>query len=128
MRIEHLALNVADPLEMARWYIEHLGFIVRRRVMEAPWAHFLTDETGQVMLEIYGRTDLAPPDYSGTDPGTLHLAFVSTDIAADRDRLLRAGCTPEGDITLLPGGDEMTFLRDPWGLCLQLVRRAKPMV
>ena len=128
MRIEHLALNVAGPLEMARWYVEHLGFIVQRRVMEPPWAHFLTDETGKVMLEIYSRTDIALPDYAATHPGTLHLALVSNDLAADRDRLLKAGCTPEGNITPLPGGDEMTFLRDPWGLCLQLVKRVQPML
>ena len=31
MRIEHVAFNVPDPLAMARWYVEHLGFEVKRR-------------------------------------------------------------------------------------------------
>ncbi len=128
MRIEHIALNVADPLEMARWYVANLGFVVKRRVMQPPWAHFLADETGQVMIEIYGRQDLAPPDYAAMHPGTLHLAFMSDDIAADAERLTRAGCTREGEIQPLPGGDEMAFLRDPWGLCLQLIKRAEPML
>lgn len=128
MRIEHLALNVAEPLEVARWYVAHLGFQVKRRVMEPPWAHFLADETGQVMLEIYGRTDIEVPNYAAIHPGVLHLAFVSHDVAADIQRLTQAGCTPEGEIDRLPNGSEIAFLRDPWGLCLQLVNRAEPLL
>ncbi|MGD9855840.1 MAG: VOC family protein, partial [Planctomycetaceae bacterium] len=125
MRIEHLALNVADPLEMARWYVANLGFQVKRRVMEPPWAHFLADDSGLMMLEIYGRTDLEVPDYAAIHSGTLHLALVSTDVAADADRLVRAGCTKVGDVQTLPGGGQMAFLRDPWGLCLQLIKRTE---
>ena len=33
MRVEHVAFNVEDPLAMARWYVDHLGFQVKRRVM-----------------------------------------------------------------------------------------------
>lgn len=128
MRIEHFAFNVSDPNAVARWYVEHLGFEVKRRVMQEPWAHFLADESGQVMLEIYGRTDLPVPDYATQHPGTLHLALVSDDVAADVDRLLRAGCTLDGQIDHQPGGDVLVFLRDPWGFCLQLAKRAEPML
>ena len=44
MRIEHIAINVPDVLNMARWYVEHLGLTVKRRGMESPFAHFLADE------------------------------------------------------------------------------------
>lgn len=128
MRIEHLALNVSDPNGMARWYIEHLGFQVKRRVMESPWAYFLADESGQTMLEIYGREDLAVPDYAAQHAGTLHLALVSDDVLGDVDRLRQAGCTLEGQIDHQANGDVMAFLRDPWGLCLQIVQRAEPML
>ena len=30
MKIEHIALQVADPAAMADWYVKHLGFCVRR--------------------------------------------------------------------------------------------------
>ena len=36
MKIEHVALNVEDLLSLARWYVEHLGFTVKRRAMEEP--------------------------------------------------------------------------------------------
>lgn len=127
MRIEHVAFNVADPNGMARWYVEHLGFHVKRRVMQEPWAHFLSDETGQVILEIYGRNDITVPDYAATHVGVLHLALVSQNVSADVERLEKAGCSLEGEIDLQANGDEMAFLRDPWGFCLQLVKRAEPM-
>ncbi len=128
MRVEHVAFNVEDPLEMGRWYVEHLGFQVKRRVMEAPWAHFLIDSTGNTMLEIYGNKNAPLPDYRNMHPGILHLAFVSDDIEADGKRLCAAGGTREGDIAPLPGGDTMIFIRDPWGFTLQLVKRATPML
>lgn len=128
MRVEHVAFNVEDPLEMARWYVENLGFVVKRRVMEAPWAHFIVDSVGSTMIEIYGNPDVPLSDFRKMHPGTLHLAFVSEDIQADIDRLSAAGAKPEGGITDLPGGDTMAFIRDPWGLTLQLVKRREPMV
>lgn len=128
MRVEHVAFNVEDPLEMARWYVEHLGFEVRRRVMEAPWAHFLVDSSGSTMIEIYGNPNVPISDYRNMHPGTLHLAFVSEDIQADIDRLTAAGAKPEGGLTDLPGGDVMAFIRDPWGFTLQLVKRHEAMI
>ena len=31
-------------------------------------------------------------------------------------------------ITVTPAGDEMVFLRDPWGVAVQLVKRARPLL
>jgi hypothetical protein len=42
--------------------------------------------------------------------------------------LLDAGATPAGEIVTTPTGDVMTFVRDPWGLTVQLVKRAKPLI
>ena len=128
MRVEHVAFNVEDPLEMARWYVEHLGFVVKRRVMEAPWAHFIVDSAGSTMIEIYGNPEVPVSDFRNMHPGTLHLAFVSENIQADIDRLSAAGAKLEGGITDLPGGDIMAFIRDPWGLTLQLVKRRESMI
>tara|TARA_R110002072_G_scaffold179059_1_gene335077 strand:- start:138516 stop:138902 length:387 start_codon:yes stop_codon:yes gene_type:complete len=128
MRVEHVAFNVEDPLEMARWYVEHLGFVVKRRVMEAPWAHFIVDSSGSTMIEIYGNPNVPVSDFRNMPPGTLHLAFVSENIQADIDRLSAAGAKLEGSITDLPGGDIMAFIRDPWGITLQLVKRREPMI
>jgi len=44
------------------------------------------------------------------------------------DRLLAAGASIAGDVAITPADDEMVFLRDPWGVALQLVKRAVPLL
>jgi len=36
--------------------------------------------------------------------------------------------TPEGEPFTNPAGDEVAMLRDPWGLAIQLIHRADPMI
>ena len=127
MKIEHTAFNVEEPVLMARWYVEHLGLTVQRRTTGAPYAHFLADDSGTVMIEIYGNKDAQLPDYRNMNPAELHLAFVSTDVAADTQRLRTAGATVVADVHQL-GDDTFAMLRDPWGLPVQLVQRAKSMI
>ena len=127
MKIEHVALQVEDPAAMARWYVEHLGCTIAR-VGDAPaFMHFLRDGAGTSMLELYRNPRVAVPDYASMDPMLVHVAFVSTDPAADRDRLVAAGATVADDLVRTPAGDDLVMLRDPWGVALQLARRAQPM-
>jgi catechol 2,3-dioxygenase-like lactoylglutathione lyase family enzyme len=127
MRIEHVAFHVADPAAMAAWYVEHLGFTIKRKIDESPFMHFIADGSGTMMFELYRQPHLRVPDYRETDPSQLHVAFVSDDIEGDRQRLLAAGATAVGD-PITPGGDVLAMLRDPWGLAIQLAQRAEPMV
>ena len=128
MKIEHFALQVADPVAMADWYVKHLGCSVARSTGEPAHARFLKDANGAVMLEIYRNPKVSVPDYSKIDPLWLHLAFVSARPAADRDRLVAAGAKIVEDLVTAPNGDELVMLRDPWGTALQLVKRAQPML
>lgn len=128
MRIEHIGYTVPDPVQAAQWYVDHLGFQIRRRQTQSPWTHFLADAAGQVMIEIYNNPRVPPPDYRAMDPLLFHLAFTVDDVATERQRLLDAGATAEGEITVIACGDQLAMLRDPWGLALQLVKRAEPMV
>ena len=127
MKIEHIAFNVSDPNAVGRWYVEHLGLTVKRRLVEAPYTHFLADDSGTVMLEIY-RQDAPVPDYSGMHVMSLHLALVSADVEADVKRLVAAGGVLDGEIQSFPTGDCYAMVRDPWGFTLQLVSRAEPMI
>lgn len=127
MKIEHTAFNVEEPVLMARWYVEHLGLTVQRRTVAAPYAHFLADDGGTVMIEIYGNKEAPRPDYRSMHPGQLHLAFVSEDVAADSARLQSAGATVVADVHQL-GDDTFAMLRDPWGLPVQLVKRGTAMI
>lgn len=128
MRIEHLGYNVADPQKMALWYQEHLGFTIQRAGGKPPYAHFLTDETGAMMIEIYHNTACEVPDYATQDPLLVHLALVSDNVQSDVDRLTAAGASVADPVKTTPAGDSLCMLRDPWGFPVQLCSRAEPMI
>src|SRR5436309_1857774 len=127
MDIEHVALNVADPVALADWYVRHLGMRVVRQVDSGPRTRFIADGAGRVVLEVY-RQQAPVPDYAAMDPMVLHVAFKVDDVAAVRQRLLDAGATPAGEVVTTETGDVMAFLHDPWGVTIQLVRRAQPLM
>ena len=139
MRIEHFALNVTDPVGMARWYVEHLGMRIVVGSDEPPYGHFLADGDGQetnsdendaagrAMIEIYHNPADPVPDYASQPPSRVHLAFVSADPAGDSKKLLAAGATYVEDVHL-PDGGYLVALRDPWGLAIQLAMRGQAMV
>jgi glyoxylase I family protein len=128
MKIEHTAYQVADPVRVARWYVEHLGMTVKRSQAEPPFMHFVADEGDAVMLEFYNNPAVAVPNYRELHPFVFHLAFMTNDVAGTRARLVAAGATTEGEVSVSPGGDELAMLRDPWGLPLQLVKRRVRMI
>ena len=128
MKIEHVAFVMQDPAAAAKWYAENMGFTIKRAMNESPFTHFLADDSGKVMIEIYRQPHLRVPDYRDTDPLLLHLALVSDDVESDRKRWIAAGATPVGEATHLDNGDVLAMLRDPWGFAIQLVQRAEPMV
>ena len=123
MKIEHVALQVPDPIKLAEWYVLHLGMRVVRSFGTPANARFLADEAGQTVLEVYNNPKASMTDYRKLDPLHLHIAFATTDVAATRQRLLAAGCTSEGDPGVTDTGDDITMLRDPWGIPVQLVNR-----
>jgi catechol 2,3-dioxygenase-like lactoylglutathione lyase family enzyme len=126
--IEHFALNVTDPVAAAAWYVRHLGMRVVRSLGEPSYTHFLADGSQRVVVEMYGHTKAPVPDYGAMDTLVFHIAFVTADVRATRERLLAAGASSAGDLTTTPAGGEVTFLRDPWGVPLQLVKRAVPLM
>ena len=127
MKIEHFAWDVREPVEMAAWYCENLGFRVVRHILENNQMHFLTDDSGTVCIEIYRNPKVETPDYPNRHPLLMHLALVSEDPEADRRRLELAGATfAEED--KLPDGSHLVMMRDPWGHCLQLCKRGNPFI
>lgn len=128
MKIEHVAYMVEDPATVAKWYVDNLGFSIQRNGGAPAFPHFIADDTGSVMVEIYNNPQCTVPDYRNQDPLLLHLALVSDDIDADSRRLLEAGASVAAESMETPAGDILLMLRDPWGFPLQLVKRAEPMV
>lgn len=127
MKLEHVALNVQDPPAVAAWYGRHLGLTPVRAMDAPPYTHFLADDGGTVLLEIYNNPADAVPPYARMDPLLLHLAFVSDDPSHDQSRLLAAGASFVSE-QRLGDGTHLVMLRDPWGLAFQLCKRGTPML
>lgn len=125
MKFEHFALNVPDAKASARWYVAQLGLRVARTRDDSPFTSFLADDSGRVILEVYSNPAAPYPDYKAAHPLCFHVAFIADDPAAVRARLVAAGAAPAYEETL-PDGSFLIMVRDPWGVPLQLVRRATP--
>lgn len=127
LSVEHVAWNVAEPTAMAAWYVEHLGMRIVRRLATAPHIHFLADANGRVVIEIYSNPADPTPDYASMHPLRFHLAFAADNPDAARAALVAAGATFVEEQSLADGS-RLLMLRDPWGLALQLCKRATPLL
>ena len=127
MKLEHFALNVEDPQAMAKWYVEHLGLKIVKQVDKAPFITFLADDSGRIMIEIYKNPADEVPPYRTMNPLMVHLALVSENPSADKNRLEKAGASVLSDDTL-EDGSQLVMMRDPWGLAVQLCKRGTPML
>lgn len=127
IRLEHIALNVKDPVGMVKWYCENLQMVVDKKGPPPVNAHFICDSGRNIMLEVYNNPPDAVPDYASMDPLLFHIAFMVDDVEQIRSKLIAAGATPIGDTITTEGGDIIATLRDPWGVPIQFAKRAKPM-
>jgi catechol 2,3-dioxygenase-like lactoylglutathione lyase family enzyme len=126
MKFEHFALNVPDAPAQARWYVQNVGFTIVRKREDAPFTHFLADETGRTVVELYTNPKAAIPDYAAAHPLSFHLAVVAPDAHAECARLEKAGARlfleePQ------PDGSMLIMMRDPWNVALQLCQRVNPL-
>jgi hypothetical protein len=127
MKIEHFALNVADPIAMAAWYVANMGMTVARKLEGGPNTHFLADSSGQVMIEIYNNPPDQVPNYASMNPLLVHLAFVCERPNEKREELEAVGASFAEEVHI-KDGSHLVMMRDPWGLALQLCKRGAPML
>ena len=128
MNLEHIALNHPDPVNAAKWYANNLDMQIIRTSDSSPFIHFLADKAGQGLIELYNNPKASVPDYPSQSPLILHIAFSVEDLAGTIARLQEAGATVESEGTKNSRGDELAMVRDPWGVCLQLVKRNNPLI
>lgn len=127
MKIEHFALNVADPVAMAEWYVANLGMTIARKLDGGPKTHFLADISGQVMIEIYNNPPDEVPPYAEMNPLLVHLAFVCENPSEKRAELEKVGASFAEEVHI-KDGSHLVMMRDPWGLAIQLCKRGVPML
>ena len=127
MIFEHFALNILHPLEFVEWYTSNCNMKIAKSMKEPPFTHFLTDSSGRTVIEIYSNPLAHIPDYDLMHPLEFHFAFTVEDVNHKKEELISAGATLVEDITH-QDGSHFVMLRDPFGIPLQLCKRAIPLV
>lgn len=127
-RMEHIALNVQDPVAMINWYTKNIGMIVVRQGSAPTFSSFIADSGRHIMLEISRMAEYPPMDMPKTNYMSLHLAFMVKDISAIKEKLIAEKATVADDINTTPSGDKVMVLKDPWGFPIQFVERKAPML
>lgn len=127
LNVEHVALNVPEPAAMAAWYVRNLGMRIVRESSVAPFIHFIADAAGRTVIELYSNPVDPIPDYPSMHPLRLHVAFATSDPDGARAALLAAGASYVDEVTR-DDGTRLLMLRDPWGLAIQLCKRAEALL
>jgi len=125
--MEHTAIDVADPVGVADWWVKNLGFEITKQKTDASHTTFIVDTTGRISVELYRAQDgTTPPDYKAMRPLQLHFAFLSDDVDADIARMTAAGATLVVH-EKAPGFDG-AMMKDPFGISIQFVKRGTPVL
>ena len=122
--IEHTAIASSDPRKLARWYVDHLGFVINWQPPNSSTV-FVKAPNGSMLELIEANTPLAGAP-AMRDPGLRHLAILVTDFDATYRRLEAAGVrfltAPE-----TVHGNSLAFFTDCDGNILHLLHRETPL-
>ena len=125
--MEHAAIDVADPVATAQWWVDNLGFEITSRRDDVTHTTFIVDRTGRIALELYRAKDApAAPDYHSMRPLQLHFGFLSDDVDRDIERLTAVGATLV--IHEKTPGFDGAMMKDPSGISIQFVKRGKSVL
>ena len=125
--VEHVGICVREPVRMAEWYRDALGFNVTFSAQSddgGMGVAFLTDHSGQVMFELAKVPEVSPLCDRTDHHLQLHLAMESDDPDDDASYLVEHGAVFIEKCPLQLPGDYLVVLHDPWGNCVQFVKRA----
>lgn len=119
--LEHTALASPDPEKLARWYVNHLEFVVNYTYD----GNFFVKAPNGTMLEIIPSEGARAPQKI-KDPGIRHLAILVDDFDAARERLQAAGVPFITDPVNVKG-NRLVFFNDCDGNLLHLIQREQPL-
>jgi catechol-2,3-dioxygenase len=122
--IEHIGITVVEPIEMAKWYQEVLGFNIIFSAQDGEkGVAFLSDCNKRVMLEFGKVPDVSPLTDRINHHLQLHIAFKSEEPDKDAEYLVSKGATFIEKCPITLPGEYLVVLSDPWGNTIQLVKR-----
>jgi len=119
--LEHVAIASSDPLKLAQWYVDTLGFRIN---YQSPRTVFLRAPNGS-MIEII-TAEGEPREQTMKDHGLRHLALAVDDFDTVFNRLKEAGVQFLGEPSASKGV-QIVFFTDPEGNYLHLIQRETPL-
>lgn len=140
----HVGLTVSDADRSAAFYCENFGFQIQaERLAEGDWVEHVTGFPGvQIRILHLIRDDLrlelleyrhpvgAQRARSFNDTGSAHVCFVTDDMEADHERLLRNGAAPINPPQTVVGGPNnggrVVYVEDPDGNAVELHQLVRP--
>jgi glyoxylase I family protein len=122
--IEHTAIATPDPMKLARWYVDHLGFVINWQPLNSSTV-FVKAPDGSMLELIESPAPLAAVP-AMREPGLRHLALTVDDFDAMYRQLESAGvkflAAPEK-----VNGNSLVFFTDCDGNILHLLHRETPL-
>ena len=122
--IEHTAIATPDPMKLARWYVDHLGFVINWQPPNTTTV-FVKAPDGSMLELIESAASLSGVP-AMREPGLRHLAIAVSDFDAMYRRLELAGVkfltAPEK-----LNGNSLVFFTDCDGNILHLLHRETPL-
>ena len=126
-KLEHLAINVSEPVKVAEWWCRNLGMEVVRSGPPPIDCRFIRDFSGTMCIELYHNpSDRPGPDYASKPPLEFHIGVECDDPETEAKRLVAEGAQLV-EIEHVQGMT-LAMMRDPWGICLQLCKRPNPVL
>ena len=123
--IEHIGISVPQPIEMASWYKQALGFEILFSGQNAEKSvAFICDSNKTVVLELGQIPGVAPLRNCLNHHLQFHIALKSDNPDLDADKLIQNGAKFIEKCPITRDGDYLIVLEDPWGNCIQLAQRA----
>ena len=122
--IEHTAIATPDPMKLARWYVDHLGFVINWQPPNSTTV-FVKAPDGAMLEFIESPAPLAAVP-AMREPGIRHHALTVDDFDAMYRKLSGAGVkfltAPETS-----HGNTLVFFADGDGNILHLLHRQTPL-
>jgi glyoxylase I family protein len=119
--VEHTALASPDPLKLANWYVENLGFHINFEYL----GNYFVKASDGTMLEIV-PSEGGPLQPTLKTPGIRHIAIAVTDfdsaLAHIRAKNVKLITEPYA-----AQGNRLVFFEDGDGNFLHLIQRETPL-
>jgi glyoxylase I family protein len=119
--LEHTAIASPNPLLLAEWYVQHLGFRIN---FEYDGNYFVKAPDGSMLEIIPSEGERTPQKLK--DPGIRHLAVSVDDFDACHAQLKNSGVSFLTE-PYANQGNRLVFFTDRDGNILHLIAREKPL-